>query len=97
VVFFFFRLKKNGELRIAVNYRHLKDITINDSYTFPLINEMLEHLIEGKIFSKFDLRSPYSLVRIKEDDVYKTAFTYKYGHFEYFVMPFGLKNAPAVF
>ena len=89
--------KKNGELRMCVDYRRLNDITIRDSYPLPLINDMLEHLSKGKIFSKLDLRSAYNLVRIKEGDEFKTAFTCKYGHFEYLVMPFGLKNAPAVF
>jgi len=58
---------------------------------------MLEHLAKGKVFSKLDLRSAYNLVRIKEGDEYKTAFNCKYGHFEYLIMPFSLKNAPAVF
>lgn len=93
----FFVLKKNGELRMVVDYRHLNDITIRDSYPLPLINDMLEHLSKGRVFSKLDLRSAYNLVRIKEGDEFKTAFTCKYGHFEYLVMPFGLKNAPAVF
>jgi len=58
---------------------------------------MLEHFGRSNIFSKLDLRSAYNLVRIKEGDEFKTAFTCKYGHYEYTVMPFGLKNAPAVF
>jgi len=58
---------------------------------------MLEHLAKGKFFSKLDLRSAYNLVRIKEGNECKTAFNCKYGHFEYLVMPFSLKNAPAVF
>eukprot|EP00833_Pecoramyces_ruminatium_P006384 jgi/Orpsp1_1/1180416/evm.model.c7180000073352.1 len=89
--------KKNGELRLCQDYRKLNEITIRDSYPLPLINDMLEHLGKSNIFSKLDLRSAYNLVRIKEGDEFKTAFTCKYGHFEYTVMPFGLKNAPAVF
>jgi len=58
---------------------------------------MLEHLGKAKIFSKLDLRSAYNLIRIKEGDEYKTAFTCIFGYFKYTVMPFGLKNAPAVF
>jgi len=89
--------KKNGKLRMCVDYRQLNSITIRDSYPLPLIQDMLEHLGTGKIFSKLDLRSAYNLVRIKCGDEYKTAFNCKFGHFEYLVMPFGLKNAPAVF
>ncbi len=89
--------KKNDDLRMCVDYRHLNDITIRDSYPIPLIAEMLENIPKGKIFSKLDLKSAYYLVRIKSGDEYKTAFTCKFGHFEYLVMPFGLKNAPAVF
>ena len=58
---------------------------------------MLERLGKGKIFSKLDLRSAYNLVKIKSGDEYKTAFTYKFGHYEFLVMPFSLKNSPAVF
>jgi len=93
----FFVLKKNGELRLVVDYRRLNEDTYRDSSPIPLVLDIFEHLIKGKIFSKFDLRAAYNLIRIKEGDEYKTAFTCKYGHFEYLVMPFGLKNAPAVF
>jgi len=89
--------KKNGELRLCQDYRELNKITIRDSYPLPSIQDIFEHLGKAKIFSKLDLRSAYNLVRIKEGDEYKTAFTCKFGHFEYLVMPFGLKNAPAVF
>ena len=89
--------KKNGKLRLCVDYRRLNELTIRDSYPLPLILDMLERLGKGKIFSKLDLRSAYNLVRIKSGDEYKTAFTCKFGHYEYLVMPFGLKNAPAVF
>jgi len=75
----------------------LNETTIRDSYPLPLINDMLKSLGKGKIFSKLDLKSAYNLIRIKSGDEYKTAFTCKLGHFEYIVMPFGLKNAPAVF
>jgi len=75
----------------------LNETTIRDSYPLPLINDMLKSLGKGKIFSKLDLKSAYNLIRIKSGDEYKTAFTFKLGHFEYTVMLFGLKNAPAVF
>jgi len=94
---FFVPKKDVNDLRLVVDYRPLNESTIRDSYPLPLINDMLENLSKGKVFSKLDLRSAYNLVRIKEGDEYKTAFTCKFGHFEYLVMPFGLKNAPAVF
>jgi len=93
----FFVFKKNGELRLVVDYRRLNEITFRDSFPIPLINYMLECLRKGKIFSKIDLRQAFNLIRIKKGHEYKTAFTCVYGHFEYLVMPFGLKNAPAVF
>ena len=71
----FFVFKKNGELHMVVDYRKLNEITIQDLYSLPHINDMLNHLGKGKVFSKFDLRSAYNLVRIKEGDEYKTAFT----------------------
>jgi len=80
--------KKNGKLRLCVDYRRLNDLIIRDSYPLPLILDMLERLGKGKIFSKLDLRSAYNLVRIKSGDEYKTAFTCKFGHYEYLVMPF---------
>jgi len=82
---------------MVVDYRNLNDITVRISYPLPLIHDMLENLKTGKIFSKLDLRVAFNLIRIKKGDEYKTAFTCKYGHYEYLVMPFGLKNAPAVF
>jgi len=94
---FFVPKKDVNDLRLVVDYRPLNENTIRDSYPLPLINDMLENLSKGKVFSKLDLRSAYNLVRIKEGDEHKTAFTCKFGHFEYLVMPFGLKNAPAVF
>ena len=93
----FFVRKKTGELRLVVDYRRLNEDTVRYSHPLPLILDIIERLGAAKIFSKLDLRSAYNLVRIKEGDEYKTAFTCKFGHFEYLVMPFGLKNAPAVF
>jgi len=94
---FFVPKKDPNDIRLVVDYRPLNESTISDSYPLPLINDMLENLNKGKVFSKLDLRSAYNLVRIKEGDEYKTAFTCKFCHFEYLVMPFGLKNDPAVF
>jgi len=92
-----FQKKKDGTLRLCVDYRKLNAVTIRNSYPIPLINEIIEKVKGAKYFTKLDLRSAYNLIRIKEGDEYKTAFRTKYGHYEYLVMPFGLKNAPATF
>jgi len=82
---------------LCVDYRRLNENTIRDSYPLPLIKELFDRLRKAKSFTKLDLKSAYNLVRIREGDEYKTAFRTRYGHFEYLVMPFGLKNAPATF
>ena len=92
-----FQKKHDGSLRLCVDYKKLNAVTIRNSYPLPLINDIIERVRGAKYFTKLDLRSAYNLIRIKEGDEYKTAFRTKYGHYEYLVMPFGLKNAPAVF
>ncbi|QRW20379.1 Retrotransposable element Tf2 protein [Rhizoctonia solani] len=89
--------KKNGKLRMCVDYRRLNSMTKKNVYPLPLPQNLIEKLQGAKIFSKFDLKAGYNLVQIKEGDEWKTAFKTKYGLFEYLVMPFGLTNAPAVF
>jgi len=89
--------KKDGSLRMCVDYRGLNKVTIKNRYPLPLISGLLDQLGQAKIYTKLDLRGAYNLVRIKEGDKWKTAFRTRYGHFEYNVMPFGLTNAPAVF
>ena len=89
--------KKDGSLRLVIDYRKLYEITIRNSYPLPLISELIDRVKGSKFFTKLDLKSSYNLVRIKEGEEYKTAFCTRYGHFEYLFMPFGLKNAPATF
>jgi hypothetical protein len=92
-----FAKKKDGGLRLWVDYRALNLATVKNRYPPPLISEMLDRVREARIFTKLDLRGAYNLIRIKESDEYKTAFRTRYGQFEYRVMPFGLTNAPATF
>jgi len=80
-----------------VDYKKLNAVTIRNSYPLPLITDIIEKAKAAKYFTKLDLRSAYNLIRIKGGDEYKTVFRTKYGHYEYLVMPFGLKNAPATF
>ena len=89
--------KKDGSLRLCVDYRGLNAITVKNRYPLPLISQLLDQLSKASVFTKIDLRGAYNLVRIKAGDEWKTAFRTRYGHFEYAVMPFGLTNAPAVF
>ncbi|QRV77353.1 Retrotransposable element Tf2 protein [Ceratobasidium sp. AG-Ba] len=89
--------KKNGSLRMCIDYRKLNDMTVKNVYPLPRSNDLTEKLQGAKIFSKFDLKWGYNLVHIKEGDEWKTAFKTCYGLFEYLVMPFGLTNTPATF
>jgi hypothetical protein len=89
--------KKDGSLRLCVDFRGLNKITKKDRYPLPLISDLLDSPRKARIYSKIDLRHAYHLVRIAEGDEWKTAFRTCYGSFEWLVMPFGLTNAPASF
>ena len=89
--------KKNGKLRLCVDFRMLNAITVKDRTPLPLISELKDRLFGMKYFTALDLKGAYNLIRIKEGHEWKTAFRTKYGLFEYLVMPFRLTNAPTAF
>ena len=94
---FFFVGKKDGKLRPVVDYRKLNSFTIPDRYPLPLIQELVDKVRDARIFTKMDVRAGYNNIRFREGDESKAAFKTNIGLFEPTVMPFGLRNAPAVF
>jgi hypothetical protein len=89
--------KKDGTIRLCVDYRSLNNITVKNRYALPLISELQDRFQGAKYFTSLDIREGYHKIRMKEGEEWKTAFRTRYGHYEYLVMPFGLTNAPATF
>ena len=91
-------MKKNdGSLRLCIDYRELNKVTIQNQYPLPRVDDLFDQLQGARVFSKIDLRSGYHQLKIRSEDVPKTAFRTRYEHCEFLVMPFGLTNALAVF
>ena len=89
--------KKDGTLRLCVEYRQLNKMIVKNKYSLPRIYDLFDQLKGASVFSKIDLRSGYHQLRIKDANVHKTTFRMRYGHYEFFVMLFGLTNASAAF
>nr|GEY93499.1 putative reverse transcriptase domain-containing protein [Tanacetum cinerariifolium] len=89
--------KKDGSFWMCIDYRELNKLTVKNRYPLPRIDDLFNQLQGSSVYSKINLRSGYHQLRVREEDIPKTAFSTRYGHYEFQVMPFGLTNAPAVF
>ncbi|GJV04452.1 putative reverse transcriptase domain-containing protein [Tanacetum coccineum] len=89
--------KKYGSFGMCIDYRELNKLTIKNHYPLPRIDDLFDQLQGSGVYSKIDLRSGYHQLRVRDEDIPKTAFRMRYEHYEFQVMPFGLTNAPVVF
>ena len=92
-----FAKKKDKTLRLCIDYQQLNRVMIKNRYSLPRINDLFDRLRGARVYSKIDLRTGYHQLRVRDMDIPKTAFSTRYGHFEFTVMPFGLTNAPVAF
>jgi hypothetical protein len=89
--------KKDGSMRMCIDYQNLNVVTVKNKYPLPRIDDLLDQLKDAKYFSKIDLRSGYHQMKIRPEDIPKTAFVTRYGQYEFTVVSFSLTNAPAYF
>ena len=89
--------KKDGTLRLCVDYRQLNKMTVKNKYPLPRIDDLFDQIKGASVFSKINLHLGYHQLRIKDSYVNKTTFRTRYGHYEFLIMSFGLTNAPAAF
>ncbi|GJV42209.1 putative reverse transcriptase domain-containing protein [Tanacetum coccineum] len=89
--------KKDGSFRMCIDYRELNKLTVKNRYPLPKIDDLFDQLQGSSVYLKIDLRSGYHQLRVRNEDIPKTAFRTRYGHYEFQVIPFGLTNTTAVF
>jgi hypothetical protein len=92
-----FLKRKDGSMRLCIDYKEINKVTVKNKYPLPRNEDLFDQLQGSQVFSTIDLRSRYHQLRVKEEDIQKTAFGMWYGHYKFLVMPFGLTNAPIAF